>query len=311
MAAWEELHRLLLRAQALAREIEAGQAVAADGPDFGGKGDDAWPCYPRSYLALRLPAELARAGRFGRFLALGVLAFDEPVFAGDAIRGLEESLREALDPFDVPVRCGVDRMVLILPEAGRGEARHKAERLAAALVMKGVASRPPRIGIAVHPEQGHSAEELLGAAEREVERERRTELPGIAAFWGGYESPPLLGSDAVSRNGHPPRSDAPEAGSEEPVAVGFAADRRLPLSFWRGETLHVIHAILADETSPSGSRRLSVLTDGGGFLLFERDGRWYAEALPPSNGAAPFRHSPSRAVKELEHPPRRFPRTGD
>ena len=292
MAGWDELHRLLRRAQALAREIEAGEAAGSDGPGWSAWGSGASPCYPRAYLARRLPAELARAERFGRPLALALLVFDEPLLAGDPPRGLEAALREALDPFDVPVRYSAHRLVLLLPEAGRDEARRKAERLAAALATEGAADRPPRIGVVVHPEQGRSAEELLEALEDEVDQQRGASRGGSAG--PGREA--LEATEAVeapagethpaSLNGTLPRGE-PESGPEELVAVGFAVDRRLPLSFWRGEKLHIIHAILADETSASGSRRLSVLTDGGEFLLFERDGRWYAEALPPSNGQLP------------------------
>lgn len=283
MAAWDELHCLLRRAQALAREIEAGQAAEGDGPGLDERRDGRTACYPRAYLARRLPAELARAERFGRPLSLGLLAFDEPFFAGDPPSGLEAALREALDPFDVPICYNARWLVLIFPEAGVDEAWRKAERLAAALAAGVAAGRRPRIAVAAYPDQGRSAEELVAALEDAVDLKSRSEHPASSGPKREALEAQASVDNAASHNGKPPRG-APEGGSEEPVAVGFAADRRLPLSFWRGERLHVIHAILADETSPSGSRRLSVLTDGGGFLLFERDGRWYAEALPPSNG---------------------------
>lgn len=293
MAAWDELHNLIRRVEELARRIEQEERLATGDV----RRDELYGCYPRAYLADRLPAELARAERFGRSLALGLLAFEEAVFTSDSVRGLREALSTGLDRFDVPVCYGPRRLLLLLPELSARDARMKVERFAQSLAARGVAPSPPRRGVVAYPELRLSPAELLEALERVVERERRkVPFRGMAEGFAASD-PPEAGPQPASppsralegtRNGLATRalSDEPVS-SETPVAVGFASNRRFPVSFWRGETLHVIHAILADETVPPGSRRISVLTDGGGFLLYEKAGRWFAEALPPSNGKAP------------------------
>lgn len=63
-----------------------------------------------------------------------------------------------------------------------------------------------------------------------------------------------------------------------PVAVGFAAERTLPVSFWfRGE-LHTIDAVM-DEEEGDGRYCLKVLTRAGLFCLERAGGRWFAEKL--------------------------------
>lgn len=269
MAGWEELHRLLRRAEEVARRIEQSGWEAPSGTAR----DPLFGCYPRGYLADRLPAELARAGRFGRSLAVAVLHFEESPFDAAQAHGWRDALAASLDLFDLPVRFDEHRLVLLLPEVGKEEAAQKAERLAGALVLSGVAGRLPAVAVAHYPEQGLTASELLEALEREVERARAGRGPAMSM-------------NGAHRNGYAPHLAASGGPSEALVAVGFSADRRLPVSFWRGESLHLIRAILSDETTASGSRRFSVLTDRGEFLLFERDGRWYAEPLLPRDGEA-------------------------
>lgn len=72
---------------------------------------------------------------------------------------------------------------------------------------------------------------------------------------------------------------APGGEGRVPAAVGFAADRTLPVSFWfRGE-LYTIQAVLEGGMEGEDGQRLTVMTQTGIFRL-EREGqRWYAQKL--------------------------------
>ena len=75
------------------------------------------------------------------------------------------------------------------------------------------------------------------------------------------------------------RVPAPGGEGRVPAAVGFAADRTLPVSFWfRGE-LYTIQAVLEGGMEGEDGQRLTVMTQTGIFRL-EREGqRWYAQKL--------------------------------
>jgi diguanylate cyclase (GGDEF)-like protein len=93
--------------------------------------------------------------------------------AGDAaLRATAEVLRRELRKGDVPARYGGEEFVIMLPGATETVARRVAERLRAALEEVAIAFGgttlhvTASLGLAVWPDNGRQAEELLAAADR-------------------------------------------------------------------------------------------------------------------------------------------------
>ena len=102
-------------------------------------------------------AELDRAGRFNRPLALIMADFDllrnvnntYGHLAGDAVlAAVGRIIREAAREYDIPARFGGDEFCIGLPEAGPDEARVFAERLRTAIAS--TAFEVPNVSVPIH-----------------------------------------------------------------------------------------------------------------------------------------------------------------
>jgi two-component system cell cycle response regulator len=137
------------------------------------------------YLRESLRREVERASRFGRMLTVLVLDLDHfkevndsyGHAAGDAVLGeFARRLRMALREVDVAFRQGGEEFVVLLPETDAYGGAIVAERLGSAIRDLPVLIDPRRqdvdrigisvsIGIAVYPEHGTTAQQVLDAAD--------------------------------------------------------------------------------------------------------------------------------------------------
>jgi DNA-binding NtrC family response regulator len=132
----------------------------------------------------RLDAEVERAVRYHRALAVVMLRFEGPA---DPITVHVERMLVHLRGIDLLAEYGSDEFALVLPETSRAAAEVAARRAAEA--GRGIAVH---VGIATFPEDGSHAGELVGVA-----RER---LRGARASRGDYRPTnalPVLGSQIV------------------------------------------------------------------------------------------------------------------
>lgn len=141
--------------------------------------------YNRRYLEDSLHHEISRARRSGA--SVGLIMFDIDNFKkfndtyghpiGDQLlRGLGTYLKALVRPEDVPCRFGGEEFTLVMPGASREIARKRAEkalrgfrnlRLSDTLGISNIIeSLTLSAGVAVFPENGESAEEVLSAADR-------------------------------------------------------------------------------------------------------------------------------------------------
>ncbi|GIE97763.1 GGDEF domain-containing protein [Paractinoplanes rishiriensis] len=138
------------------------------------------------YLRESLRREVERANRFGRMLAVLVLDLDHfkevndtyGHAAGDAVLGeFARRIRVGLREVDVAFRQGGEEFVVLLPETDAYGGAIVAERLGAAVRARPVPIEPRRpgqpdripvtvsIGVAVFPEHGADAQQVLHAAD--------------------------------------------------------------------------------------------------------------------------------------------------
>jgi diguanylate cyclase (GGDEF)-like protein/PAS domain S-box-containing protein len=125
-----------------------------------------------------LEAELERVRRYGG--SLGLALFDIDGFArinaergradGDSVlRDVGDMLeRESRRP-DLAARLGADTFGLILPEVDAARAHYAAERIAAEATELGDSAVSLSFGIAAFPYDGDTTEDLLRAAQKELE----------------------------------------------------------------------------------------------------------------------------------------------
>jgi diguanylate cyclase (GGDEF)-like protein len=136
-------------------------------------------------LQRALTIELARHGRMDRRFALILLDLDDfkgindsfGHLAGDRIlRNVAEVLEESIRPGDTIARHGGDEFSVIAPETSAAEANSLALRLEAAVqrVVAGERNLNVSSGCSIYPDDGRTADELVGAADGAVKREKRT-----------------------------------------------------------------------------------------------------------------------------------------
>ena len=139
------------------------------------------------HFAAVLHDELARSQRFGRPMAVIMADLDllreinnvHGHLAGDAVLGgVAAAFREHLRDYDVPARFGGEEFALLLPETDEGQALEIAERVrravAGSVFEADTAEAPIRatisLGVAVYPQDGLTADELLHRADVAVYR---------------------------------------------------------------------------------------------------------------------------------------------
>lgn len=129
-------------------------------------------------LITRLEAEIERSGRSGRPFALLFLDVDGLKQINDryghlvgsrALVRVGDALRASARVIDTAARYGGDEFALLLPETSAEEARQVAQRVQDRLQAE---SEFPvvtvSVGVAVHPEDGATAEALLGTADERL-----------------------------------------------------------------------------------------------------------------------------------------------
>jgi diguanylate cyclase (GGDEF)-like protein len=132
-----------------------------------------------------LTVELARHSRSDRRFALILLDLDDfkqvndsfGHLAGDRIlRNVAEVLEESIRPGDTIARHGGDEFSVIAPETSAAEATTLALRLEEAVqrVVAGKQKLTATSGFAIYPDAGRSTDELIGAADDALKREKRT-----------------------------------------------------------------------------------------------------------------------------------------
>jgi diguanylate cyclase (GGDEF)-like protein len=133
-------------------------------------------------LVESLETEIKRSGRNERPFVLLLLDLDGLKKINDAhghIAGsralcrLADMLRLYSREMDTAARYGGDEFVLILPETDAEAARLVAQRISKRLVEDGEEPKiSVSIGMAVYPDDGETSNEILGAADRDLYREK-------------------------------------------------------------------------------------------------------------------------------------------
>jgi len=157
--------------------------------------DDHTGLYNARHLYRTLESEVARSGRYGRPFSVVFLDLDRFKIVNDrhghqvgsaALKEVGELLRRALRSADVPIRYGGDEFVLLLPEADRAQALGVAERIRAQLEAarflgdRGLDVRvTASFGVATFPEDGATAEAVLGAADAAMYRVKQRSRNGV------------------------------------------------------------------------------------------------------------------------------------
>ena len=134
-------------------------------------------------LVEALDAEVKRYSRSGRPFAVLLLDLDNLKAVNDryghpvgnrALCRIADVLRVHCREVDTPARYGGDEFALVLPETGREAALQVARRICQCLAEETeVPKLSVSVGVAVHPDDGQTIEQLLGAADRALYQEKR------------------------------------------------------------------------------------------------------------------------------------------
>jgi diguanylate cyclase (GGDEF)-like protein/putative nucleotidyltransferase with HDIG domain len=190
--------------------------------------------YNTRYFATALAAELARAARFERPMAVIMADLDLlrdinnsfGHLAGDAVlRGIADVFRSELRHYDVAARFGGEEFSILLPETDEAQALEIADRIRRTVAEREfhVATSPQPLratlsmGIAVFPRDGSDANELIHQADLAV---YRAKLQGRNRVLGAAADPFALGEGKVRKHGGlraVPPVPAPEYAAAAPV----------------------------------------------------------------------------------------------
>jgi diguanylate cyclase (GGDEF)-like protein len=143
-------------------------------------------------------AEVERARRFGRPLSVALADLDllrdinnkhGHLMGDQMIRRVADAIRSALREYDIPARFGGDEFAILMPETTLPEAMSVGERIrrgVEAIELKGADGRRVvvslSIGVALFPENGGSAAELLASADRAVYQAKALGRNRVCAF---------------------------------------------------------------------------------------------------------------------------------
>jgi diguanylate cyclase (GGDEF)-like protein len=130
----------------------------------------------RRGLAERIDYEVARHARQRHRFAVVMIDLDGFKLVNDRfghpagdelLRDVAASLREAVRDQDTVARLGGDEFCVLAPETDRGGGEHLADRIRAAVsrVTTGLDSLSASVGVALYPDDGGSAREVLGSAD--------------------------------------------------------------------------------------------------------------------------------------------------
>ena len=141
------------------------------------------------FFLMHFTQELARAVRMGFSLALLVLDIDDFKRINDsaghgvgdlALREVANALKRAVRPYDVCARYAGDEFVVMLPECGAEEAEERRREIEAIVRELRVETTPGEflgmsasVGAAVFPDDGHTYEALLEAADARMYASKR------------------------------------------------------------------------------------------------------------------------------------------
>lgn len=312
MSSWDDLYEQIRQAERALYRLKAdGNALQWEVLKHTEAG---W--YTRGYLAERLPAEIARSRRSGRPFGLGMLrvATPEEMAPGN----WRSFLFQYLDPTEVAVAYSDRDLCFLLPELDGPQAKSRIYELAGTAVVAGLVSAASLwISALSYPEvQGVPAVLLLrleeglipyaaangGSLARGVPMEDASvtgeattvQSPRTGLSWVDRPSDPVRLDLAGDPSETAPAIAEPGAREEDqgrarriettarvPAAVGFAADRKLPVSIWYRGELYTIRAILDDEEQRHGGRRMVVMTEDGLFRLEREGDHWFAAKVEP------------------------------
>ncbi len=166
--------------------------------------------YNRRYLEDSLGREVSRAKRAGTSIGIIMLdvdnfkqfndSFGHPI--GDRLlRALGDYLKARVRPGDIPSRYGGEEFTLILPEASMEIVRERAESLREGFSQiplhlgTAVAKIPQALslscGVAIFPEHGTTAEEILRAADEALYQAKRAGKNRVVIAAGSANAPAL------------------------------------------------------------------------------------------------------------------------
>lgn len=132
--------------------------------------------YNRAYLLARLNEAILQARQMGLEVSLLMADLDNFKMVNDSyghakgdevLRAIAACIKRNLKMFDIVCRYGGEEMVVVLPHLSKAQALRVAERLRAAVATEPMAAMAQTIsiGVATHPEDGGTPEELLRAAD--------------------------------------------------------------------------------------------------------------------------------------------------